>query len=184
VLSYSLIVSRGYVRLLRQGQLPSRAWPAPLEPPPDWAVDEPEPIPDWVFDEASEKSGEDDWWVDAPEPLDPVLQAAIEEAMTVRRGDRGMTHRSRMNMRRLFVSLPWELLGSRPALISLTYPKNWQRWVPDGRVWERHRRVFERRWVRKWGEPLIGVWVKEFQASGRPHLHLYVGLPSLMSDDD
>jgi hypothetical protein len=89
-----------------------------------------------------------------------------------------------MNMRRMFVSLPWEMLGRRPALISLTYPAHWQRWVQDGRTWERHRKAFERRWVRWWGEPLVGVWVKEFQASGRPHLHLYVGLPSGMSDED
>jgi hypothetical protein len=88
-----------------------------------------------------------------------------------------------MNMRRLFVSLPWELVGPRPALISLTYPGVWQPWVLDGRAWEAHRRAFERRWVRKWGEPLVGVWVKEFQTSGRPHLHLYVGLPTNMSDD-
>jgi hypothetical protein len=39
-----------------------------------------------------------------------------------------------MNMRRLFLSLPWELLGPRPALISLTYPGDWQRWVPNGRA--------------------------------------------------
>ncbi len=80
--------------------------------------------------------------------------------------------------------LPWELVGPRRALISLTYPGMWQLWVPDGRVWERHRRAFERRWVRRWNEPLVGVWVKEFQGSGRPHLHLYVGLPDAMSDDD
>ncbi len=58
----------------------------------------------------------------------------------------------------------------------------------DGRAWEAHRRAFERRWVRRWGEPLVGVWVKEFQTSGRPHLHLhlhlYVGLPTNMFDGD
>ena len=89
-----------------------------------------------------------------------------------------------MNMRRLFVSLPWELVGPRPALISLTYPGLWQPSVRDGRTWEGHRRAFERRWVRRWGEPLVGVWVKEFQASGRPHLHLYVGLPTAMAAAD
>lgn len=29
-----------------------------------------------------------------------------------------------------------------------------------------------------------GVWVKEFQASGRPHLHFYVGLPATMRAED
>jgi hypothetical protein len=115
---------------------------------------------------------------------DPYLEDAIDEALHPCRGDTGQSARSRMNMRRLFVSLPWELVGPWPALISLTYPGLWQWWVPDGRKWEAHRRAFERRWVRRWGEPLIGVWVKEFQASGRPHLHLYVGLPSALSDEE
>ncbi len=87
-------------------------------------------------------------------------------------------------MRRLFASLPWELLGPRPAMISLTYPRDWESWVPNGRVLEAHRRAFERRWVRKWEEPLVGVWAKEFQESGRPHMHLYVGLPTGMGSED
>src|SRR5207248_5492258 len=93
------------------------------------------------------------------EEQDPYLQEELHR----RRGDIGQSARSRMNMRRLFVSLPWELVGRRPALISLTYPGLWQWWVPDGRRWEAHPRAFERRWVRRWGEPLVGVWVKEFQ---------------------
>jgi hypothetical protein len=157
--------------------------------PPDWR-DAPEldcdPDPDLVvaMQLASDDSDDDAWWIEPPDDIDPVIEAMIEEAAKKYRGDLGQSRRSRMNMRRLFVSLPWELLGRRPALISLTYPGNWQRWVPDGRVWERHRRAFERRWVRRWGEPLVGVWVKEFQGSGRPHLHLYVGLPSAMADED
>ena len=100
------------------------------------------------------------------------------------RGDKGQTARSRNNMRRLFASLPWELLGPWPAMVSLTYPGDWKRWVPNGRVLEAHRRAFERRWVRRWGEPLVGVWVKEFQKSGRPHMHFYVGLPTTMTPED
>jgi hypothetical protein len=189
MLAYSLEVSRGYVRLVRQGERPPRPRPTPLGPPPEWEdVTDPEPDIDAAVEatiqEALHRDNEDAWWADPPEPLDPAVEAAIEEAMTLRRGDAGQSARSRMNMRRLFVSLPWELLGRRPALISLTYPGDWKRWVPDGRVWERHRRAFERRWVRRWGEPLVGVWVKEFQAVGRPHLHLYVGLPTAMAAED
>ncbi|MHB1912817.1 MAG: hypothetical protein ACYCTI_12285, partial [Acidimicrobiales bacterium] len=69
-------------------------------------------------------------------------------------------------------------------MLSLTYPGDWKPWVPDGRVLEAHRRAFERRWVRRWGEPLVGVWAKEFQKSGRPHMHFYIGLPSALSDQD
>jgi hypothetical protein len=140
---FGLVVSRGYVQLVRHSGRP----PIHSEVPPD----------------------------------------ALEEASTktvAGRGDRGQSARSRNNMRRLFGSLPWELLGPRPAIVSLTYPGDWRRWVPNGRVLEAHRRAFERRWVRRWGEPLVGVWVKEFQESGRPHLHLYIGLPTEMSAED
>ncbi|MEY2567378.1 MAG: hypothetical protein QOE35_1907 [Actinomycetota bacterium] len=86
-------------------------------------------------------------------------------------------------MRRLLLSLPLEMLGDRLVMLTLTYPGDWERWVPDGRVWERHRRAFAARWERRWG-PLIGFWAKEFQKSGRPHLHLYVAVPDAVSDED
>src|SRR5487761_1568875 len=100
-----------------------------------------------------------------------------------RRGDAGLSPRSALSMRRTFESLPWERL-SRPALISLTYPGDWKRWVPEGRRLEAHRTALRRRWDRRWGEPVAGVWAKEFQRRGAPHLHLYVGLPSAMSGEE
>jgi hypothetical protein len=185
-LAYSLVVSRGYVRLVRTGERRSRrVRPLSFVLNDDgWhEVDrqseiEPADLP------ADEPVGDIEWGTGDEGRLDPELELAIAEAMHPRRGDTGQSARSRMNMRRLFVSLPWELVGPRPALVSLTYPGVWQPWVPDGRVWEAHRRAFERRWVRRWGEPLVGVWGKEFQNSGRPHLHLYIGLPTSMAEDD
>lgn len=91
-------------------------------------------------------------------------------------GDAGQSSRSRNRMRWLFASLPWEMLGPRLAMLSLTYPGEWRCWVPDGRALDGHRRAFFERWRRRWGSPM-GVWVKEFQASGRPHLHLYLAIP-------
>jgi hypothetical protein len=79
-------------------------------------------------------------------------------------------------MRWLFLSLPWEQLGPRLVMLSLTYPGEWRRWVRDGRVFDGHRRAFLERWRRRWGTP-AGVWVKEFQESGRPHLHLFLAIP-------
>ena len=79
-------------------------------------------------------------------------------------------------MRWQFVALPWELLGPRLVMLSLTYPGQWRRWVRDGREFDAHRRRFLERWRRKWGAPM-GVWVKEFQESGRPHMHLYLAVP-------
>jgi hypothetical protein len=101
----------------------------------------------------------------------------------VQRGDQGLSYRSGANMRRRFTSLPWERL-ERPALISLTYPGDWRRWVPSGRHLERHRTMFRRAWLRRWGEPIAGAWVKEFQQRGAPHLHLYVGLPAAVTGEE
>jgi len=87
-------------------------------------------------------------------------------------------------MRWTFDGLPWEMLGERPALITLTYPGDWRRWCPDARTFVLHRDRLKGRWRREFGGP-IGVWVAEFQprpwrpeAEQRaPHLHLYLGLP-------
>jgi hypothetical protein len=43
-------------------------------------------------------------------------------------------------MRFEFTALPWELLGRRPAMITLTYPGLWQPYVPDSRTLHRHHR--------------------------------------------
>ncbi len=45
------------------------------------------------------------------------------------------SERSRRHMRFEFSALPWEMLGSRPAMITLTYPGDWQTYVPDSRSW-------------------------------------------------
>lgn len=190
--TYSLVVSRGYIRLVREGRLPSRRRVATQFAFRDgeWVEADDLPVhPDVLDDIQQQLQFEQELrthleaWGEYLGP-DPDLSALLAELGPRRRGDRGLTARSRMNMRRLFVSLPWELVGPRPALISLTYPGVWQPWVIDGRAWEVHRRAFERRWVRRWKEALVGVWVKEFQTSGRPHLHLYVGLPTSMADED
>ena len=86
-------------------------------------------------------------------------------------------------MRWLFSALPWGLLGARASMMTLTYPGPWREWVPDGRTLERHRHAFAERWRRRFGT-LRGVWVREFQQSGRPHLHLYVALPESVSAED
>jgi hypothetical protein len=68
-------------------------------------------------------------------------------------------------------------------MITLTYPGEWPAYVPDSRELVRHRENFKERWRKRYGAP-IGVGVVEFQKRGAPHLHLYVGLPDSVSDDD
>ena len=166
---FGLVVSRGYIQLVRHSGRPSASQGSPRRLTPGAELE--------VVDGAE---ASDDGQANAS-----TDEAEAEYEGVVRgRGDRGQSRRSRNNMRRLFMSLPWELLGERPAMVSLTYPGQWKQWVPGGREMEAHRRAFERRWVRRWGEPLVGVWAKEFQQSGRPHMHFYIGLPSGMSDAD
>jgi hypothetical protein len=84
-----------------------------------------------------------------------------------------------MRLRRLVDALPWDVLSS-PIVVTLTYPGEWREWVPNAGVFEAHRRAFVMRWTRRYGNP-SGLWVKEFQKEGRPHLHLLVDLPSSVS---
>ena len=94
-----------------------------------------------------------------------------------------MTSRSSFNLRCRVLELPWERLGSRPLLLTLTYPRDWRSWCSGGADLEAHRRRFVDAWAKKWGPP-VGLWVKEFQLSGRPHLHLYLAGPDGMTDEE
>ncbi|MEA3077434.1 MAG: hypothetical protein QOF60_2342 [Actinomycetota bacterium] len=105
---------------------------------------------------------------------------------TAGRQQRQFSARSRRSMRYEFSALPWELLGHRPAMVTLTYPANWRACAPDARAVVRHREALKERWRRRYGSP-VGVWVMEFQPRARraaeeqqaPHVHLYVGLPDM-----
>ena len=129
-------MSRGYVRLVRSGGTRYRFRPRRfhLDDDGEWrevdadtgTIDEEEAA------EADAARREQLRWAD-DEPLHPDAVDAIAEAIKPR-GSKGQTSRSRLNLRRLITALPWELLGPRPALVSLTYPGNWQPWVPDGRT--------------------------------------------------
>lgn len=116
---YCLVVSRGYVRLARQGNLPSRRVVGRrfVRRDHEWMGTEPEPVDPDLLDEIRAELQlelDESSWIN-PEPLDSDIQAAIDEALDPRRGDAGLSARSRLNMRRMFVSLPWELLGAQPA---------------------------------------------------------------------
>jgi hypothetical protein len=86
-------------------------------------------------------------------------------------------------MRYEFSALPWEMLGLRPVMVTLTYPGEWEGWCPDGATLTRHRQALLMRWTRRYGAP-VGVWVVEFQKRGAPHYHMYLGLPEQVSGDE
>ncbi|MDA8045578.1 MAG: hypothetical protein M0Z30_10115 [Actinomycetota bacterium] len=123
---FALVVSRGYVRLVRQGRQGSArvVWPRIVRRHGIWqATDEPEEIYPNVLDDIVEQlavEAEMATWIDGAGPEDDDTDHIPDEELHPSRGYRGLSARSRMNMRRTFVSLPWELVGPRPALISLT----------------------------------------------------------------
>lgn len=126
------------------------------------------------------------WESDPDRPTRPPLggggvRAGLPGPSTKGRVSTRWSERSRRHMRFEFGALPWERLGRRPAMITLTYPGDWDLWVPDSRTLHRHREALKERWRRRFGTP-IGVWVTEFQKRGAPHLHLYVGLPDEVSE--
>lgn len=99
--------------------------------------------------------------------------------------------RSRRAMRYQFSALPWELLREHPAMVTLTYPARWRTWAPDARAVVRQREAFKERWRRRFGPP-VGTWNMEFQPRLRrpeeerqaPHIHMYLGLPDEVSDEE
>jgi hypothetical protein len=86
-------------------------------------------------------------------------------------------------MRLEFGALPWEMLGPRPVMLTLTYPGDWEQWVPNAEALRKHREALKERWRRRFGPP-IGVWVTEFQKRGAAHFHMYLGLPDAVSDEE
>jgi hypothetical protein len=91
--------------------------------------------------------------------------------------------RALARLRRAVAALPVEMLGERPLWITLTVPGDWRRWVPDQSAWESMRRAMVDRWEYRYGR-LLGIWVREFQESGAPHMHWYVACPAAVDDRD
>lgn len=120
-----------------------------------------------------------------PHKMNGQNEEAFLDSLSSEQARRYFEERSRREMWRWVLSLPFEMLGDRPLWITLTYPGDWKPWVPEGRTLERHRRAFGEAWYRGFGERPVGFWSKEFQlAEGRPHLHLLMKGPDSMSDFD
>jgi hypothetical protein len=127
-------------------------------------------------------------WVPGPDDRPPRrgggTNAGLAGASTAGRVIRGVSVRSLNELRFQLSGLVWEQLGPRPALVTATYPGDWLPWADSGPEIRRHIERFKSRWRDRWGEPIRGVWVREFQERGAPHWHLYVGLPAAVSDED
>jgi hypothetical protein len=95
----------------------------------------------------------------------------------------GFSAKSRVNMTRALASLDWTPLhalaesGRVPAMVTLTWPGDWETVAPTGKAVKRHVRMWLRRYRRVWGESLMGVWKLEFQGRGAPHIHIFMYPP-------
>lgn len=93
---------------------------------------------------------------------------------------RGWSRKSRANMLARLATLDYKPLMGRieqPAMVTLTYPRQWEKLAPDGKTVKKHLIAFFKRYERAWGEPWCGVWKLEFQRRGAPHFHLLQIVP-------
>jgi hypothetical protein len=91
--------------------------------------------------------------------------------------------KSRSNMVKTLASLDWgpvhelDESGRVPAMVTLTYPGDWEVVVPDGKTVKRQVRALLWRYRRAWGETVVGAWKLEFQHRGAPHIHIFMAPP-------
>ncbi|WP_434006653.1 rolling circle replication-associated protein [Mycolicibacter virginiensis] len=92
------------------------------------------------------------------------------------------SRKSRAAMCRTFAELDYSPLvesGRIPAMITLTYPGDWEVVAPDGVSVKRHMVLWRKRFQREWGEPARYIWKLEFQRRGAPHIHLWMAPPQV-----
>jgi hypothetical protein len=94
------------------------------------------------------------------------------------------SRKSRAAMCRTFAELDYTPLvesGRVPAMVTLTYPGDWESVAPDGASVKRHMVLWRKRFHREWGEPARYIWKLEFQRRGAPHIHLWMAPPHAVS---
>lgn len=90
------------------------------------------------------------------------------------------SRKSRAAMCRTFAELDYSPLvesGRIPAMITLTYPGDWEVVAPSGASVKRHMVLWRKRFQREYGEPARCIWKLEFQRRGAPHIHLWMAPP-------
>lgn len=90
------------------------------------------------------------------------------------------SRKSRSSMCRTFAELDYSALvepGRIPAMVTLTYPGEWEVVAPTGASVKRHMTLWRKRFQREYGEPARYIWKLEFQRRGAPHIHLWMAPP-------
>lgn len=89
------------------------------------------------------------------------------------------SRKSRSNMVAVLCSLDYLPMfenGGIPALITLTYPKNFRTLCPSAKVATRHLKLFRQRYERAFGK-IRAIYKWEFMRSGSPHAHIFLVPP-------
>ncbi|MFL0178121.1 hypothetical protein [Mycobacterium sp. SMC-15] len=108
------------------------------------------------------------------------LKSGREETGSSGRSITEWSRKSRAAMCRTFAELDYTPLvesGRVPAMITLTYPGEWEDVAPDGSSVKRHMVLWRKRFQREYGEPARYIWKLEFQRRGAPHIHLWMAPP-------
>lgn len=90
------------------------------------------------------------------------------------------SRKSRANMHQAFAQLDLSkiLVPDRPpAIVTLTYPGEWEVVAPTGRAAKVHLATFRRLYLYAWGHSCAGFWKLEFQRRGAPHFHILMCPP-------
>jgi len=90
------------------------------------------------------------------------------------------SRKSRSAMCRTFAELDYSPLvesGRVPAMVTLTYPGEWEAVAPDGASVKRHMVLWRKRFQREYREQARYIWKLEFQRRGAPHIHLWMTPP-------
>lgn len=93
---------------------------------------------------------------------------------------KGFTRRSENRMVQSFTALdfsPMYRKGSKRALLTLTYPGDWKKIVPNGEVALKQLNEFFRKFERAFGQPPRLIYKREFTEKGAPHFHIFLQLP-------
>lgn len=98
-----------------------------------------------------------------------------------REGITTFTRQARARMVRTLTTLDYAPLfveDSRPAMVTLTLPGDWEKIAPSAAEFKKIVNRFKTHYRRAWGVPIVGVWKLEFQKRGAPHLHILMTVPS------
>lgn len=117
-------------------------------------------------------------------PGDEELRPCDDQGVTVR-GQRTITEwsrKSRAQMTRCLAELDYRPMFSQEgvaAMVTLTYPGDWEAVAPTGAAVKAHLQALLKRWARTWqdGATVPVLWKLELQFRGAPHFHLFAVPP-------